>query len=356
MEKTATKPLVSICIPAFNREASIVRALESALHQTYPNIEVIVSDNASTDCTGNIVRAYAARDSRIKYFRNEKNIGSGRNFLKCFEYASGEFVQGLGDDDWLSGNRIEEGVKQFSERPDIAAAMMQIVTLSAKDDSFAFVDETSIKPGIYGTDWFFAHTYRHPHIGGMGFISLLRREDAIKALEEALADPTSNLVRGGVHEPIDGAIFWRIAVKYKTLAMGEKGVAYVKTIHGEDHMGLQGDFFKDIEGRLRYLRGLRNAFESFYRTQDKLRRYVPNVRFSFGLGELALAVRSMARGIRTKILNDYTIKEKLRLFVWFPCHAGLQALKRLAALFRKKVAFLPDKNYFLTMNWKFKAE
>ncbi len=99
-------PLVSICIPIFNGGSFVSRALESSINQTYKNIEIIVVDNASTDNTRKIIDSYIAKDKRIKYFRNDFNIGAIKNFLKSFQFASGEYVQLLCHDDWLSKNYI----------------------------------------------------------------------------------------------------------------------------------------------------------------------------------------------------------------------------------------------------------
>jgi glycosyltransferase involved in cell wall biosynthesis len=94
------QPKVSILIPTYNQAQYIKQAIDSALGQDYPNLEVIVSDDASTDETKNIVEQY--QDERLKYYRNEKNIGRVANYRKLlYEYATGDYVLTLDGDDYL---------------------------------------------------------------------------------------------------------------------------------------------------------------------------------------------------------------------------------------------------------------
>lgn len=93
------KPLVSILIPVYNREDMLKRAVDAALNQTYDNIEVIISDNASTDNTWEVCLDYAKKDKRVKVFRNEKNLGPVLNWKCCIDRATGELGKILFSDD-----------------------------------------------------------------------------------------------------------------------------------------------------------------------------------------------------------------------------------------------------------------
>ena len=80
---SSESPRVSIGLPVHNGENHLADALESLLAQSYENLELVVSDNGSTDRTEEICRTYAAADPRIRYFRNEQNLGldgHGRGF------------------------------------------------------------------------------------------------------------------------------------------------------------------------------------------------------------------------------------------------------------------------------------
>src|SRR3990167_857582 len=91
--ETYKKCLVSIGLPVYNGAATdrLPRSLDSLLNQTYHNIEITLSDNASTDGTEKICREYAARDSRIRYIRQKENRGVVANFQFVLAKAIGEY-------------------------------------------------------------------------------------------------------------------------------------------------------------------------------------------------------------------------------------------------------------------------
>jgi glycosyltransferase involved in cell wall biosynthesis len=92
-------PKVSIGIPVFNGAKTLARTIEAAINQDYENLEIIISDNCSTDETQMIAENYQATDPRIKYVRQEKNLGMTANFTKVFEYSTGEFFMWAAHDD-----------------------------------------------------------------------------------------------------------------------------------------------------------------------------------------------------------------------------------------------------------------
>jgi glycosyltransferase involved in cell wall biosynthesis len=100
------RPLVTIGLPTYNRADSYLRqALQSALSQTYPNLEIVVSDNCSTDATQEVVRSVA--DPRVKYFRQAKNIGENNNANFCLQQARGAYFLLLHDDDVIDKDFVE---------------------------------------------------------------------------------------------------------------------------------------------------------------------------------------------------------------------------------------------------------
>ncbi|TVL99232.1 MAG: hypothetical protein CV087_18885 [Candidatus Brocadia sp. WS118] len=99
-------PLITIGISTYNRAGSyLTQALESALNQTYRNLEIIVSDNCSTDNTEAVVTNY--QDPRIQYIKQEKNIGANNNFNFCLRKAKGAYFLLLHDDDLIDSDFIE---------------------------------------------------------------------------------------------------------------------------------------------------------------------------------------------------------------------------------------------------------
>jgi glycosyltransferase involved in cell wall biosynthesis len=105
---TNSKPLVSIGIPVYNGERFIRRALDSLLGQTYGHLELIISDNASTDETGAICREYAAWDPRIQYYPNTTNTGVYANFRRVFELSSGDYFMWAAVDDIRPSTAVEK--------------------------------------------------------------------------------------------------------------------------------------------------------------------------------------------------------------------------------------------------------
>lgn len=97
---------LSICIPTYNRAAFLGEALDSVIRQATDEVEIVVSDNASTDNTEALVREFQARFPRIRYHKNPENLGADRNFLKVVELGEGEYCWLLGSDDALAEGAI----------------------------------------------------------------------------------------------------------------------------------------------------------------------------------------------------------------------------------------------------------
>lgn len=112
-------PKVSILIPVFNRAKLILETLNSAVNQSYKNTEIIVVDNKSTDGTFEIVKKFAKTHPNVKVYQNEKNIGPVRNWKKCLEYATGEYVKILWSDDLIAPTFIEKTLPYLVNYEDV---------------------------------------------------------------------------------------------------------------------------------------------------------------------------------------------------------------------------------------------
>jgi glycosyltransferase involved in cell wall biosynthesis len=134
------RPLVSVGLPVFNGTNYIEPALESILGQTLADFELIISDNASTDDTETICRRYAARDPRIRYFRNDTNIGAGANFNRCFELASGKYFKWAAHDDTLAPTYLERCVAVLEANPDAVLCQSLVRLIDAQGDSVGVYD------------------------------------------------------------------------------------------------------------------------------------------------------------------------------------------------------------------------
>lgn len=118
-KETKSLPLVQVGIPVFNGERDIARTIEALLSQDYPNLEVLISDNCSTDKTGEIAKHYADADSRVKYWSNEKNIGSFANFELLFSKSKGEYYFWAGHNDTYSSGFLSKAISIMEADPSV---------------------------------------------------------------------------------------------------------------------------------------------------------------------------------------------------------------------------------------------
>jgi len=117
LKVSSAGPLVSIGMPVYNGERFVHQAVESILVQDYENFELIISDNASTDSTGNICQRYADRDARIRYVRNETNLGASPNHKRVFEMARGDYFKWAAHDDECLPTFLSRCMSVFEEAP-----------------------------------------------------------------------------------------------------------------------------------------------------------------------------------------------------------------------------------------------
>lgn len=108
------KPLVSVVIPAYNRPDTLKIAIDSVLEQTYPNIEVIICDDSSDNRVQEMLIPYLDSFSNIKYHKNERNLFL-ENWHKCYNLATGEYINYLMDDDVFHKEKISKMMYFFNE-------------------------------------------------------------------------------------------------------------------------------------------------------------------------------------------------------------------------------------------------
>ncbi len=118
-------PLVSVGLPTYNRPEGLRRALECIIKQSYGNLEIIVSDNASPgDETGRVVGEYMARDGRISYVRQDRNIGVIPNFQYVLANSAGEYFMWAADDDEWDPSFIEFCLLNIGESGSIMTSFL----------------------------------------------------------------------------------------------------------------------------------------------------------------------------------------------------------------------------------------
>ena len=118
-------PLLSVGLPVYNGLPYLQETLESIRDGEFEDYELIVCDNASTDATGELVQDFASRDARIRYVRNEKNIGAARNYNKCLDLGRGKYFRWVASDDIHSRGAIARCVEAMERDPALVLAFPQ---------------------------------------------------------------------------------------------------------------------------------------------------------------------------------------------------------------------------------------
>ena len=121
-------PKVSIGMPVFNGEKFIRRALDSLLNQTLNDFELVISDNASTDGTRRICLEYAARDKRIRYYRNDVSIDAISNFNRVLYVARGKYFMWAAHDDRWESSFVACMVQSLDSNPQAVLAFVALPT------------------------------------------------------------------------------------------------------------------------------------------------------------------------------------------------------------------------------------
>ena len=106
--------MISVIIPVYNVEDYLHVCIDSILKQTFQDFEIICIDDASTDSSLEILEFFAQKDSRIKIFKNEKNIGLGPSRNRGMDLACGKYILFLDGDDWYSEDALEIAYRQAS--------------------------------------------------------------------------------------------------------------------------------------------------------------------------------------------------------------------------------------------------
>lgn len=152
-------PEISVITGAYNvgRCFSFSSSIESILNQTFRDIEFIICDDGSDDNTWELLCHYAARDSRIRLLRNERNIGLAASLNKCLEIAEGAFIARHDCDDISANNRLELQLSYLKEHPEISVLGCQ----SYLFDENGVWGKDSLPLDICPQNFLFNSPYRH---------------------------------------------------------------------------------------------------------------------------------------------------------------------------------------------------
>ena len=145
---TRRKPIVSVCIPTYNRPEFLRQAMESVFAQSFSDYELIISDNASEDSTAAVISSF--KDCRIKHIRNAKNIGIVNNFNNCLAVANGQYITIFHDDDLMLPDNLSLKVRalDFNERVGMVHSNFNII-----DEKGSITKENANLSGVQTKDF-----------------------------------------------------------------------------------------------------------------------------------------------------------------------------------------------------------
>jgi glycosyltransferase involved in cell wall biosynthesis len=126
-------PRVSLGLPVYNGENYLERAVKSLLAQDLADFELVIVDNASTDATARICAAFAAHDPRVRYFRNERNLGAAANFNLAFRHSRAPYFKWCAHDDFITPNFLTETVKVLDAHSDCVVAVAHFEEIDEND-------------------------------------------------------------------------------------------------------------------------------------------------------------------------------------------------------------------------------
>jgi len=283
-------PLVTIMIPTYNQASIVHRAINSALAQDYPNLEVIVADDNSADDTAEVVKKYK-RDNRLKYFRNEQNLGRVGNYKKCLEdYATGEWVVNCDGDDYYIDNYFISEVIALIQQQDqniVFAQGGKIMSFPGKEKLDIPPIDTNYKV-IEGKEYFLSRT-KESFFSHM--VTLYKRELAI-SIDFYSIDITS----------ADRESFFRLALHGNVLLIKK---AYGKWVGHGDNFSLKLDI-SSIADNYVYITAVSNYAKRYgYSKQmvDSWRRVMTVKYFS----DWIVKIGSSNQAINLKLKNTISL-------------------------------------------------
>lgn len=129
MHRTTSEPLVTVGLAVYNSERHVRQSLDCLLAQTFRDFVLFISDNASTDTTSEICREYAARDPRIRYSKNETNIGMVGNYNLLFSKCRSKYFRWATADDYWAPDMLKDAVEVMEADPSLALCYPRAVVV-----------------------------------------------------------------------------------------------------------------------------------------------------------------------------------------------------------------------------------
>ena len=225
-------PLVSICIPTYNGEKYLKEALDSALNQTYANIEIIVSDDGSTDTTIDIITEYVKDSSIPVKLYNHQSKGIGANWNNCVRKSNGEYIKFLFQDDVLHPRCIDEMVKMAKLNEQIGLVYCKRAIIYSKNNINH--NDWVAKYGSLHNKWNELNPMDEPIIDGKCY---LKDYNLLKEPLNKIGEPTATLIAkkcfeevgffsDSMKQALDIEYWFRLMKAYKICFINKKLISF----------------------------------------------------------------------------------------------------------------------------------
>jgi glycosyltransferase involved in cell wall biosynthesis len=192
MEKVSTHPKppkISVLIPCYHQAQFLPEALDSVLHQDFQDLEVVASDDASSDNTFSVLQDYSRRDSRIRIFHQPSNLGMVKNWNFCLRQARGEAVKLMGGDDRL--NRADCLSRQWQSLQIPGVALAACARSIINESSIKIKTLVNLRSGVFSQDKIIPKILEHQdNLIGEPVCCLFRRSDAVRGFSENIKQNT----------------------------------------------------------------------------------------------------------------------------------------------------------------------
>ncbi|MEW6195151.1 MAG: glycosyltransferase family 2 protein [Bacteroidota bacterium] len=231
-------PKISVVVPVYNREKLLIRALDSVKNQTFKDFECIIIDNNSSDNTFNVAKKYTESDKRFSAYKQERNVGPVRNWLRGVELSNAEWIKILFSDDYLVPECLEKCFRVIGEFPEIGFVYFNSNTNLVKI-------ETNIT-GIYqGYTFLWKSLATHSNVPVSPTSAMFRRHEIIEALSKEIKQYNNfNYFETGAGP--DQSIYLYSADKYKHIYFIDEILA----LYGDNQDSITIRYNKSLPGFL----------------------------------------------------------------------------------------------------------
>ena len=178
----AAQPKVSVLLPVFNGEQFLAECLDSILAQDFSDLEILITDDTSTDCSWRIVERFAARDRRIRRWKNPQRLGLTGNSNACLRAARGQYIKFIHQDDkLLCSSAIRKLVAALDNHPAAVLAASRQHVIGTKSRPVSFSERTALHNG---QRVILASLERNSNLVGQPTLTLFRRSHARRGFDE----------------------------------------------------------------------------------------------------------------------------------------------------------------------------